>query len=979
MDWRAPDRLRVLFVEDSPAFVTLVERLFSADGIAIERRCVETLTAFHAAVEQFDPHVILSDYVLPEADGLAFLEAARTACPLVPVIVVSGAIGDDLAVDVLKRGAADYVAKTRIATLVPRVQRALHEAVEQRVRVTLEAQVREREAFFHSLVEASPDGMMVVDPAGRIVLANTEMERMFGYAPGELAGAAIEVLMAPRFRLDHGRHLLEFIAAPARRAMRTGLEVPGMRKGGEEVQVSIALSPVETASGLQVLATVRDMTEAISLRSEVGHARAQLDTMPECLVLLDRDGRVTYVNEEWRRIARRGGAGDALVAGVGLNYLDACAVAHDATIGAIRDGLSDVLAGRSANFSAVYPSHGPDDLRWFRLEARPVDSEHGAALVTHVDHTEAHLAVSRLRVQDAIACGLAEDPSLPDICRRLIEAVVVELEWELGAVWVADPARATLRCRSLHTDPALAGGAFEALTRAARLARGEGLPGRAWASLGPEWTTDIAADTSDPRQATALAQGFRAVFAMPLLIESELLCVVEFHSTRPRHRDAALLSMLSSVGRQLGDLARRQCAESVREATLAELRRVRERLDTVLEAAPASILMVDRSGAVEFANRPLLHTPVDALVGGPWLDVFPPEQRALPAAALQRVFRSGASELFEAPLVGADKSARWFQNHLAPVRHGNDVVGAVVIAQDVSEKKEIEDELATAQRLAAVGSLAAGVAHEINTPIQFVGDSIHFLREALADTFRLVDQLRTVRRSVHAGAPSMDAADAARRLEEAIDLDYLRDNVPEACDRCVDGIDRVSTIVRAMKEFAHAPGRDMAPADLNRAIHSTLVVAGNEYKLVADLVTDFGEVPPVTCHVSDVNRVILNLVVNAAHAVEDVVKGSGRKGTISVRTRRDGDAVVVEVGDTGCGIPEAVRARMFEPFFTTKDVGRGSGQGLAIAWSVVADKHGGRIYCESEVGVGTTFYVRLPIAGRAPREAPRAVDAPSAA
>jgi signal transduction histidine kinase len=172
-----------------------------------------------------------------------------------------------------------------------------------------------------------------------------------------------------------------------------------------------------------------------------------------------------------------------------------------------------------------------------------------------------------------------------------------------------------------------------------------------------------------------------------------------------------------------------------------------------------------------------------------------------------------------------------------------------------------------------------------------------------------------------------------------------------------------------MKEFAHPDQREQAPADLNQALQSTLVIARNEYKYVAEVETDFGDLPAVTCHVGDLNQVFLNLIVNAAHAIGDVVQNSTDKGLIRITTRRDGDWAIVEVSDTGTGIPEAIRDRVFDPFFTTKEVGKGSGQGLAIARSVVVDKHGGTLTFASEVGRGTTFTIRLPIDGRRSRTA----------
>ena len=283
---------------------------------------------------------------------------------------------------------------------------------------------------------------------------------------------------------------------------------------------------------------------------------------------------------------------------------------------------------------------------------------------------------------------------------------------------------------------------------------------------------------------------------------------------------------------------------------------------------------------------------------------------------------------------------------------------------DISDQRRLESDLAQAQKLESVGRLAAGVAHEINTPIQFVSDSVQFLREGMTDVVAVLAKYRALRAAVVAGEPSLEAAAAVAQAEVDVDLDYLIDQMPSAIDRSLDGLDRVATIVKSMKEFAHPDQKDMSSVDLNQAIQSTLVIARNEYKYVADVETDFGELPRVTCHAGDVNQAVLNIVVNAAHAIGDVVAGTDAKGTISVSTRHDGDFAVIRIGDTGGGIPDAIRDRIFDPFFTTKEVGKGTGQGLAIARSVILEKHGGEFAFESRGGQGTTFVIRLPIDGR---------------
>jgi two-component system, NtrC family, sensor kinase len=281
-----------------------------------------------------------------------------------------------------------------------------------------------------------------------------------------------------------------------------------------------------------------------------------------------------------------------------------------------------------------------------------------------------------------------------------------------------------------------------------------------------------------------------------------------------------------------------------------------------------------------------------------------------------------------------------------PLRDANgEVIAIIGIGFDITERKLTEQRLAASEHLESIGRLAAGVAHEINTPIQFLNDSVYFVREAMQDLMAENEKLR---------------AALGDRAEKGSDVEDLKTDLPPALDRIADGLGRIAEIVRSMKEFSHADQREMSQVDLNRAINSTLVIARSEYKYVAEVKTEFGELPQVTCHGGQINQVILNLIVNAAHAIADIVKGTSDKGLITVKTFVEDDFVVVSIGDTGGGIPEAIRKRIFEPFFTTKEVGRGTGQGLSIAHRVVT-VHGGTLDFQTEIGVGTTFFVRLPV------------------
>jgi signal transduction histidine kinase len=266
----------------------------------------------------------------------------------------------------------------------------------------------------------------------------------------------------------------------------------------------------------------------------------------------------------------------------------------------------------------------------------------------------------------------------------------------------------------------------------------------------------------------------------------------------------------------------------------------------------------------------------------------------------------------------------------------------------LAELGQAKIQLMNQEKLASIGTLAAGISHEINTPTQFVSDNLSFLQDAF--------------KSILLALETAERGEKLAATEEG-DLAFFRAEIPQALSQSLEGMERVAHIVRSMKEFSHPGKGGKRAVDLNRNVLSTITVCRNEWKYVAELQTQLDEsLPPLPCAPEELNQVVLNLIVNAAHAIQDSGRESA-KGRITVSTRREADGVQISVSDNGCGIPDAVRARVFDPFFTTKEVGRGTGQGLALAHAVVVEKHQGRISFDTAVGEGTTFHLWLPLAG----------------
>ncbi len=300
---------------------------------------------------------------------------------------------------------------------------------------------------------------------------------------------------------------------------------------------------------------------------------------------------------------------------------------------------------------------------------------------------------------------------------------------------------------------------------------------------------------------------------------------------------------------------------------------------------------------------------------------------------------------------------------LTPLRLREDEPpGFLLLGADISERRLLEEQAGRSNRLEAIGELAAGVAHEINTPTQLVGSNLRFLGQQLPPVLEFVDQAVTFNRAVNDGLATAAMVRALEKAADAAHLAYFKQEAPQAIEQSLEGIERISRIVGAMRFFSH-PGTDHKEmANLNQIIENALALSRNEWKNVAEIQTRFqDDLPNVECLPGELSQVVLNLIINAVHAIEDAgLQEGGRNGVITITSREEEEMIEIRIADNGTGIPEKVRSRIFDPFFTTKDVGRGTGQGLAIAHAVIVKKHAGTIEFETEVGQGTTFIIRLP-------------------
>ncbi|MGD9949906.1 MAG: sensor histidine kinase [Desulfobulbus sp.] len=285
------------------------------------------------------------------------------------------------------------------------------------------------------------------------------------------------------------------------------------------------------------------------------------------------------------------------------------------------------------------------------------------------------------------------------------------------------------------------------------------------------------------------------------------------------------------------------------------------------------------------------------------------------------------------------------------------------LQEALKELQLTQSQLIQANKLESVGQLAAGIAHEINTPTQFIGSNVDFLGESFEGMQRLIHLL--IRQLNHTEGETISLSkNVVTGLLMEVDWEYLEEEVPSAIKQTKEGVKRIASIVQAMKEFSHPSSKEKVKNDINKLIETTVIVTTNEWKYVADVHTDFAsDLPLVSSLADELGQVILNILVNAVHAIEAKLKATGGKdkGVITIATQQIGEQVEVRISDTGTGIPKEILSRIFDPFFTTKTVGKGTGQGLAIAHDVVSKKHGGILTVESVAGEGATFILQLPI------------------
>ncbi len=380
-------------------------------------------------------------------------------------------------------------------------------------------------------------------------------------------------------------------------------------------------------------------------------------------------------------------------------------------------------------------------------------------------------------------------------------------------------------------------------------------------------------------------------------------------------------------------------------------------LNSILDTAACAIITTDKTGTIQSFNKAaekIFGYNANEIIGHNVKCLMPSKIASKHDSYIQNYLDTNISNIIGNPreVEGQNKNGAFFPIlvRINPMRIEGELFFSALI-DDISETKILQAQLVQAQKLEAIGQLASGIAHEINTPIQYIGDNLSALKENFADLIAYQQDLQ-----------NFSDDHLSSKLVELInkyDLDFIFEDSPKAISQAQEGVDRVAEIVKAMKSFSHLEqSQTKQTTNLHEVLNNALTLSRNNYKYIAEIKTDFDpDITTIECYPNELNQVLINLLTNAAHAIEEC---QAPKGLIKISTHKLGDSVEIIIQDNGVGIPPQIQDKVFNLFFTTKPVGKGTGQGLSLSYNIIVENHQGKLFFDSTPGIGTTFHIQLP-------------------
>ncbi len=902
----------VLIVDDDPDTRETLSDLLVSEGYDVQSVALGADALEQVRHNRFG--AVLLDIQLPDLNGLSVLKVLTELDPHLPIIVLTGHASAENTIGSLIRGAFAYLTKPYNSQEVKAVLRRAVSVKDLAERAEhVEQALRASEDRFRVLVESATDAIILADHGGYIISWNNAAERVFGYSKEEALGRPLTVLMPERYRQAHEQGLARLIRTGESRLVGKTLELMGLTKQGQEFPLELSLASWQTQEGRWFSGIIRDITERKRTGAELErlsrHNQLLLNSAGEGIYGLDAQGRTTFVNPAAARMLGWDAAeliGQPMHAILHHSYPDGNPYPRTACpiYAAFKDGLIH---------------HVQDEIFWrkdgtsFPVEyvSTPIREQEtlAGAVVVFRDISERKRAEGLQQAQLAVSHILATAGTLDEAMPQLLGEVCGMVGWDVGLIWRIDLQANVLRCAA-GWPPASGGfGEFLHLNYATAIPFGVGLPGRVWASGQPAQILDMVQDQNCPFAPTAARVGLHGAFAFPIKSGGALSGVIEFFSRSTRDPNSRLMQAMSDIGIKIAQFIERKRADNA-------LRRASEETENILASLPGAILISDGQHEIIYANGSANRTfgqEGTSLVGRRLPETLPMNEAARHRfrQQLDALVTGGSLDQQD---VEFEAGKRVFRYRLFSVAlRGNEQPQTGMVVWDVTEARQLRDQLVQAEKLSSLGTLVSGMAHEVNNPAQ-----------AILSMAELI----------------LDEQNPDRIREYASDIvGYAR---------------HVSDVVRDFAGYARAVSLEgEGTVDLReRLTEAVKMVRRGPHFGYVNVVTHFEPVPHLTARKAEIEQLFVNLISNAVQAM----KG---RGQLTLATALEGDSSAVRIADTGCGIPQTILHKIFDPFFTTKEPGKGTGLGLSIVHKIVT-KYGGVLHVDSEENKGTTFTIRFP-------------------
>ncbi|HZW24079.1 MAG TPA: PAS domain S-box protein [Gallionella sp.] len=985
-------KLRVLNLEDNPNDSELIQAELEHEWTEVELLRVDTRDAFVLALDQFVPDVVLIDFNLPDIDGREALHIVRQSHPEIPLIMVTGALGDIEAVELVKLGARDYVMKDRLQRLNTAVQAALSMESGIRSRKAAEKSLRQSEEEIRALVEHSPVAMAVDIGFGedeKIVMINRRFTELFGYTLEDIPDLSHWWSLAYPDENSRRRLLAEWSGVVERAVLNRDAieprEVTIACKDGTQRYVRVTF----VSSGNRNIITFEDLTEHKRAEAHIQRLNQLYAVLSDCNKAIVRsNGEQELLAQVCRSAVRFGSFRMAWVgwvdpatrrvipvvsAGKGAEeYLRDIKISVDAdseygkgpTGTAIREDrpfwCEDFLG---ASFTAPWRERATLQ-GWRSSAALPLHRE-GVAVGAFTMYADEPYVfeedVRELLIEMAQDIDYALDNFGHEVKRKQAEDALRKLSL------VVEQSPNSIVITDLDANLEYVN---EAFVRATGYSREEAI------GQNPR----ILHSGKNPR---AIYDEMWAHLTRGETWRGELI-------NRRKDGSEYVEAILVSPVRDTGGRTTHYLAikEDITERKRVEqaLLESEQKFRVMTASAQDAIAMVDNDGNVSFWNaaaEKIFGYAAEEVIGRELHQLLaPPRYREAYLAGFSHFRQTGEGDVIGKTL---DLAALHKDGHEFPVELSLSAVNiggkwqAIGIMRDITERKQGEaraaanyesvaamnaqllesnkqleqakSQLLQSEKMAAIGLLAAGVAHEINNPVGYVNSNLGTLEKYLADIFVIIDKYEAA--EAVQGKDSQLLAEL-RQFKTKVDFNFLRQDIKSLIAESHQGLERIKKIIRDLKDFSRSDvDEQWVWADVHHGLDTTLNVVWNELKYKCEVVKEYGDLPEIWCLPSQLNQVFMNLLVNAAQAIEV-------RGRITIRTGAEGERVWIEVSDTGKGISPENIPRLFDPFFTTKPVGLGTGLGLSVSYKIV-EKHHGKIEVHSEPGKGSTFRVWLPV------------------